>query len=399
MARSPVAVAWRPAHEAADLYKIFPARSQIIVRALDPLSSHGFMGEPGTGFFQAVRSVDVDFMYAAGNEVGDDDRFFFGDVEPLMTVPAPDEHAVLLIMEDEEVCGYDNGFECEAIFSHKLMQETWWQDHLEKCAQPSQRAAWADSERVRLRMNGLNHAPVTKWTETGYLKGKMPAEMFETLRDFLRDYQHAGVYEDWAVSACYVNHCTHRPPLMTHLPWKVKDYVFDTMRPIIKEWIGVSEPLEDISCYGIRTYTAGSMLRNHVDRTTTHAASVILAIAADTEELWPLEIVDHRGQAMNVTLVPGEMLLYESATLLHGRPAQFQGRATSNIFLHFRPQGWEAALPELHTNAQASARDAENLWLPGLRYSRQYEVPLGAALGGAGEVETLVCGPYNENCH
>ena len=54
-----------------------------------------------------------------------------------------------------------------------------------------------------------------------------------------------------------------------------------------------------------------------------------------------LEIIGFDGVRKNVTLQPGEMLLYESATLIHGRPFPLEGRIFANAFLHYKPlNGW-----------------------------------------------------------
>ena len=34
---------------------------------------------------------------------------------------------------------------------------------------------------------------------------------------------------------------------------------------------------------------------------------------------------------------PGEMVWYESARLLHGRPDPFQGEYFDNLFIHYKP--------------------------------------------------------------
>jgi len=36
---------------------------------------------------------------------------------------------------------------------------------------------------------------------------------------------------------------------------------------------------------------------------------------------------------------PGDMVLYESHSLLHGRPFPLKGRYFANIFIHFEPTG------------------------------------------------------------
>ena len=41
----------------------------------------------------------------------------------------------------------------------------------------------------------------------------------------------------------------------------------------------------------------------------------------------------------NIFLQPGDMVLYESHSVLHGRPFPLKGRYYSNIFIHFEPVG------------------------------------------------------------
>lgn len=55
--------------------------------------------------------------------------------------------------------------------------------------------------------------------------------------------------------------------------------------------------------------------------------SAIIQVAQDVDEPWPLEVYDHSGMAYNITLEPGEMVLYESATVVHGRPFPLKGRS------------------------------------------------------------------------
>ena len=88
--------------------------------------------------------------------------------------------------------------------------------------------------------------------------------------------------------------------------------------------------------YGIRTYLRGSSLLMHVDKLPTHILSVILQIDQDVDEEWPLLLVDFEGRKDKVYLKPGEMLLYESAKLMHGRQIPLNGTYFDNMFVHFR---------------------------------------------------------------
>lgn len=68
-------------------------------------------------------------------------------------------------------------------------------------------------------------------------------------------------------------------------------------------------------------------------------ASAILNVAQDVDEDWPTEIYDHQGRAHNITLKPGELLLFESASCIHGHPFPLKGRYYASIFIHFEPTG------------------------------------------------------------
>merc|ERR1712157_237866 len=72
-----------------------------------------------------------------------------------------------------------------------------------------------------------------------------------------------------------------------------------------------------------------------------HIISCILHIDHDhTGDDWPLIIEDFDGNTNEVTLQPGDMLLYESSKCFHGRPKPFHGAWYSSLFLHYYPQLW-----------------------------------------------------------
>ena len=68
-------------------------------------------------------------------------------------------------------------------------------------------------------------------------------------------------------------------------------------------------------------------------------SSAIINVAQDTDEPWPIEVISHDGRAYNVTMEPGEMVLYESHSVIHGRPFPLKGRFYANLFVHFEPVG------------------------------------------------------------
>jgi len=149
--------------------------------------------------------------------------------------------------------------------------------------------------------------------------------------------------EEWAVGNVYVNHWAS-PTYMVSVEDRtlrdagihLKQKVWDAAKTTIEEWTGME--LKPTSMYGIRVYTEGAILSPHADRLPL-ISSCIINVAQDVDEPWPLEVYDRDGQAVNVTMEPGDMVLYESHSLIHGRPFPMKGRYFANIFIHFEPTG------------------------------------------------------------
>ncbi len=111
-----------------------------------------------------------------------------------------------------------------------------------------------------------------------------------------------------------------------------------------KEWSGM--PLKKAACYGIRVYQPRSYLYNHVDTTDTHVVSSTICIDHRLNSPWPLYIEDLDGQPHEVSIEPGEMVFYEGARLIHGRPSALDGQYYANIFVHYTPVGWDLNAPQ-----------------------------------------------------
>ena len=132
----------------------------------------------------------------------------------------------------------------------------------------------------------------------------------------------------------------------------LKKKVWDEAKKVVEEWTQME--LKPISQYGIRVYTEGAILNPHVDRLPL-VSSCIVNVDQDVDEDWLLEVIDREGNAVNVTMEPGDMVLYESGSLIHARPFAMKGRYYANIFIHFEPTGrplhaegndWERSLDE-----------------------------------------------------
>ena len=109
------------------------------------------------------------------------------------------------------------------------------------------------------------------------------------------------------------------------------------LQPLAEDWAGVR--LHHTATYGVRRYTNGSRLTSHVDSLNTHVISAIINLGQSLTEPWPLYIKDNEGAEQSVVLDPGEMVWYESARAVHGRPRPLSGEYYDNLFIHFSPAG------------------------------------------------------------
>ena len=130
---------------------------------------------------------------------------------------------------------------------------------------------------------------------------------------------------------------------MKHLQNAMREPIWQEVESRVKEWVPSASSFSRSSLYGIRVYTEGSILATHVDRDPL-ITSAIINVGQDVDEPWPLEVYGHDGRAHNITMEPGDMVLYESHSVLHGRPFPLKGRYFANIFVHFKPwfEGEEA---------------------------------------------------------
>jgi prolyl 4-hydroxylase len=117
---------------------------------------------------------------------------------------------------------------------------------------------------------------------------------------------------------------------------ELQNKIFQKSRVLMEEWTG--QQLSPVSLYGVRVYHNGSILAPHVDRAPL-VISAIINVDQDVDETWPLEVYDHFGTAHNITMEPGDMVLYESHSVIHGRPFPLKGKFYANIFIHFEPTG------------------------------------------------------------
>lgn len=173
---------------------------------------------------------------------------------------------------------------------------------------------------------------VRNFTELGFQVVDAPKPLYEKLKKELHNRMDHARYESKVDQIFSDNLCKF---VDTGLNYEV----LRELLPLHEEWAGVK--LKPAISYGLRIYPNNSFLTMHTDRLDTHVISSILHIDRDQEEPWPLVIEDLHGKAHEVALEPGQLLFYESAKLLHGRPKRFNGKWYTSIFTHYYPADWQ----------------------------------------------------------
>ena len=84
----------------------------------------------------------------------------------------------------------------------------------------------------------------------------------------------------------------------------------------------------------------------------------------------PLEVYGHDGVATNVTMEPGDMVLYESHSVIHGRPFPMQGRFYANVFAHFEPIG--PLDPDDPSDGYDPTTDLPPYLIPGSKWEKEW---------------------------
>ncbi|KAL7491120.1 hypothetical protein ACHAWT_000568 [Skeletonema menzelii] len=200
-----------------------------------------------------------------------------------------------------------------------------------------------DADRMRLNLDQPKLQ--ANYTDIGFKKTKLSDETWRLLNTFWAGVKAEENFPDslsseaWPEANTYVNHWEIASK-MHPLDNKLRTVLWDEIEHKMHEWIPTASSFSKSSLYGVRVYREGHILAPHVDRDPL-ISSAIVNIDQEVTEPWPLEVIGHDGFAYNITISPGEVILYESHSIIHGRPFALKGRYYANVFVHFKP-GFEA---------------------------------------------------------
>lgn len=178
-------------------------------------------------------------------------------------------------------------------------------------------------------------------TETGFKIIKCPEAQWQQIRDLYRRVQAAPTAEYFEGIETTIPNPNQAPTKLFSLEQyrADRDRIHRELLELHETWS--QQKLIPTAVYGIRSYNNQSSLTMHRDREATHHVSSIVIVDTHEHEPWPLHIEDHQGNLHRLYTEPGQIILYESARLLHGRPDQFRGNYYRNFYIHYRLRDWE----------------------------------------------------------
>ena len=175
----------------------------------------------------------------------------------------------------------------------------------------------------------------------GFTKTTLDAKLYERLLDHFRNNVRNFVSEPGSDYLLTENERSYPSLLCFNEAFNRR--LMSELKEAHEEWSGMS--LKEAACYGIRAYQPKSYLYNHIDTIQTHVVSSTICVDHKLNSPWPLYIEDLDGQPHEVEIEPGEMVFYEGARLMHGRPYPLDGEYYANIFVHYTPLDWQLGSP------------------------------------------------------
>jgi prolyl 4-hydroxylase len=181
-------------------------------------------------------------------------------------------------------------------------------------------------------------ADLPKLSTLGFKVEKVPEKTFRLIKEAYDLLKHTIQEESWPGITNFIYDDNGNAPveiMSMDTVTRIKEIIAEELQPIHENFINYKERITPKYVYGIRSYKRGAMLKPHTDILATHHISSIIIVDKKVDNDWALDIQDHDGNWHKVYAEPGDMILYESATNVHGRIEPFNGEYYRNFFLHY----------------------------------------------------------------
>ncbi|GAB5361688.1 hypothetical protein AAMO2058_000734100 [Amorphochlora amoebiformis] len=239
------------------------------------------------------------------------------------------------MLESERVAAYRKRYGMEWPPSSFPRHTDGWQDYRREWEVNISRSFQRDA-RWHQWQNLVQSMHLRNFSTLGFELVDLPKEIWGKLRDFALEQKLEDIPFERKIDSVGIS---PRPRYIDAS--SIADNILEKLKTMHEKWSG--EELILSKSYGLRYYLEGSTLEWHLDKVETHVVSGILHIASEPDqdtEPWPLEIMGIDGKHHKVVLRPGQLLFYESAKLMHGRPSTYTGKWYTSVFLHYRPKKW-----------------------------------------------------------
>jgi len=175
---------------------------------------------------------------------------------------------------------------------------------------------------------------IQNYTEHGFARTRISDELLRELQQGIKDGFEDRRNEGYTPSITG-NQAWHIP--RDDLTAKVEDELHDKL----EEWGGTNLDLTYV--YGLRLFRNTTTIKMHLDKKGSHSMGYVLHVGAsddyDSEvDPWPFLIEDFNGRTHEITMVPGDLILFEAAKLVHGRPHKLNASWYCNVVGHYYPR-------------------------------------------------------------
>jgi prolyl 4-hydroxylase len=188
------------------------------------------------------------------------------------------------------------------------------------------------------------HSDIPKFTTNGFLKIKLSDENWKLVQEMYEAVKDTKIEEVFNGKEGIILGENNTSDILSleNVP-HLKVELHKNLLELHKQWCGTE--IEPTFIYGIRSYNTGARLAQHYDRIETHHISSIICVDKELGDCncndWALDVMGHDGNWHKVYMEPGEILLYESAAVLHGRDEPFKGNFYRGMFIHYKLKNYE----------------------------------------------------------
>lgn len=179
-----------------------------------------------------------------------------------------------------------------------------------------------------------NIGDIPHYTPNGFEVVKCPKSIFGVIMDLYNVLLQSPIEKEWIPEEGGVQNKSNFLDFGKYAG--IVSHIHQNLLSLHESWAKTT--LIPSAAWGIRSYIKGSVLTPHTDRPTTHHISSIIMVDKDLDGKsdWPLAILGHDGKVHDVYTDPGDVILYESATCMHGRPKEFEGKYFRNFYMHYQ---------------------------------------------------------------